>query len=297
VRPLASIMSFQVSSNLQLYRSENIWVSWVNLLPGTHHIKFIVDDQIRLADDLPTAVDDEGSLANYVAVQFSPHSSPHSVSPPNPTQVRHNSFWSETSSSAAHNDGKWTSNLPPELIAAAKEEETYLASLSNSSTSQPAPNIPPAPVLPRHLDKLILNARLTIGSDREAQRERRRKTNRAKDRVSSLTPSGSGNSSPASASSDVIIPVTTASGTDVTATAQHTHPHATRSTSIRLSPDTGGRSQLDGTARMTDDASVLPVPSHVVLRHLSTSAIKNGVLAVADTVRYKKKVVPNLSAG
>ena len=41
---------------------------------------------------------------------------------------------------------------------------------------------------------------------------------------------------------------------------------------------------------ISDDASVLPVPSHVVLHHLSTSAIRNGVLAVANTTRYRKKV-------
>ena len=35
---------------------------------------------------------------------------------------------------------------------------------------------------------------------------------------------------------------------------------------------------------------MLPVPSHVVLHHLSTSAIRNGVLAVGNTTRYKKKV-------
>jgi hypothetical protein len=40
---------------------------------------------------------------------------------------------------------------------------------------------------------------------------------------------------------------------------------------------------------LADDASVLPVPSHVVLNHLSTSAIRNGVLAVGNTVRYRKK--------
>jgi hypothetical protein len=41
---------------------------------------------------------------------------------------------------------------------------------------------------------------------------------------------------------------------------------------------------------LTDDGSVLPVPSHVVLQHLCTSAIRNGVLAVASTNRYRKKV-------
>ncbi|KAF8872104.1 hypothetical protein CPB84DRAFT_708454 [Gymnopilus junonius] len=46
----------------------------------------------------------------------------------------------------------------------------------------------------------------------------------------------------------------------------------------------------DNMPALTDDGSVLPVPSHVVLHHLCTSAIKNGVLAVADTTRYRKKV-------
>jgi len=40
----------------------------VPLLPGTHHVKFTVDDNWRLAQDLPTAVDDDGSLSNYVTV-------------------------------------------------------------------------------------------------------------------------------------------------------------------------------------------------------------------------------------
>ena len=48
--------------------------------------------------------------------------------------------------------------------------------------------------------------------------------------------------------------------------------------------------KMDGEAALADDASVLPVPSHVVLHHLSTSAIRNGVLAVANTTRYRKKV-------
>ena len=63
-----------------------------------------------------------------------------------------------------------------------------------------------------------------------------------------------------------------------------------RPTTLKFSNSTGSSSKKLDAARLTDDASVLPVPNHVVLHHLSTSAIKNGVLAVADTVRYKKKV-------
>jgi len=45
---------------------------------------------------------------------------------------------------------------------------------------------------------------------------------------------------------------------------------------------------MDG---IRDDNSVLPIPNHVVLNHLGTSAIKNGVLAVATTMRYHQKVL------
>ena len=267
-------------------RSDNVWFVWVNLHPGTHHIRYLVDDQLRISEDLPTAVDDQGSLANYVAIPYSPHPSPNSYGTPHvpPTQ-RHNSFWSEASSSAAFPE-KWTNKLPPELLAAAREEEVYLASLSNSMHPQPAPHIPPAPVLPRHLDKLILNTR--VATDRDSHRERRRKTTKSKP---SLSQSGSesGTHSPTNSSQEAIIPVTTASGTDVSATAKQTHPHAMRPTTLKFSNSAGSPSKLDA-ARLTDDASVLPVPNHVVLHHLSTSAIKNGVLAVADTVRYKRKV-------
>jgi len=47
---------------------------------------------------------------------------------------------------------------------------------------------------------------------------------------------------------------------------------------------------MENMPALTDDNSVLPVPSHVVIQHLCTSAIKNGVLAVASTTRYRKKV-------
>lgn len=259
---------------------------WIQLLPGTHHIRYIVDDQVRISDDLPTAVDDQGSLANYVAIPYSTHTSPNSYGTPHaPPNQRHNSFWSEASSSAAFPE-RWTNKFPLELLAAAREEEVYLTSLNNSSHAQPAPHIPPAPVLPRHLDKLILNTR--VATDRDPQRERRRKPTKTRPPISQPG-SDSGTYSPTNSSQEAIIPVTTASGTDVSATVKQTHPHAMRPTTLKFSSPTGSSNKLDA-ARLTDDASVLPVPNHVVLHHLSTSAIKNGVLAVADTVRYKKKV-------
>lgn len=39
-----------------------------------------------------------------------------------------------------------------------------------------------------------------------------------------------------------------------------------------------------------DDNSMLAVPNHVVLNHLTASAIRNGTLGVGTTTRYRKKV-------
>jgi 5'-AMP-activated protein kinase regulatory beta subunit len=45
-----------------------------------------------------------------------------------------------------------------------------------------------------------------------------------------------------------------------------------------------------------DDNSILSVPNHVVLNHLTASAIKNGTLGVGTTTRYRKKVRVLLSS-
>lgn len=51
-----------------------------------------------------------------------------------------------------------------------------------------------------------------------------------------------------------------------------------------------GKPILNATTPMKDDNSVLNMPNHTVLNHLATSSIRNNVLAVSGTTRYKKKV-------
>ena len=294
--------------------ADTSWSTWVSLMPGTHHIRFIVDEQWRLADDLPTAVDDEGSLANYVAVPISGLTPPLRTSIPAvpPKQLVHpvHSFWSTTtstqgstidvpsSSDATKSSSKWTDEIPAELVAAAREEEAYLAytaaaeydqpGYANTHQQVPAPNIPPAPVLPRHLDKLILNVKVgqpppSRGREREREKERekererehRRKQGRSLLGMTSTLARDIHREDKAGDDDHPPIPITTASGTDVTHLAGSSQAHT--------------RLGLDGLG-LSDDASVLPVPSHVVLHHLSTSAIRNGVLAVGNTTRYRQKV-------
>ncbi|RPD62258.1 hypothetical protein L226DRAFT_337741 [Lentinus tigrinus ALCF2SS1-7] len=292
----------------------------VPLLPGTHHLKFIVDDQIRLSNDYPKAVDDvDGSLANYVAVLApltssspqqstlaTPLASPHHTHP-----NQFNSFWSDSTavggSGSKSKDTHWTTEIPRELIAAAAEEEAYLAvadSPTSSASGVPTPNIPPAPALPRHLDKLILNVRPpamagpvngTTGAERDKRRSGRDKERqrRERERAKGLgmtsaeggagDENGAGPSGAAAPPPPLHLPVVTASGTDVTQMLVQQQP-----TGPPTPPAAPTGRPWDGPG-ISDDASVLPVPSHVVLHHLSTSAIRNGVLAVANTTRYRKK--------
>ncbi|KAF8956502.1 hypothetical protein BDZ97DRAFT_1925406 [Flammula alnicola] len=248
--------------------TSNVWTLTVYLQPGTHHVRFLVDGQWRVADDLPAAVDDQGSLANYVAVPLtygipgapaagtqvsSPPSTAAAAAPPKKV-IPGQSFWSADSSAdgetedahtttttttsssktatqspggadststststttnkhahmtaaaVAYTQASWTSVLPPELLEAAREEEAYLAASAGQYDSPtgntrvmgfvPAPNIPPAPGLPRHLDKLILNSR--VGSSGAGRRQRREEHEESeRQRASASAPSETGDFEP-----------------------------------------------------------------------------------------------------
>jgi hypothetical protein len=51
-----------------------------------------------------------------------------------------------------------------------------------------------------------------------------------------------------------------------------------------------GKPIMNNNTLIKDDNSVLNMPNHTVLNHLATSSIKNNVLAVSATTRYKDKV-------
>lgn len=89
------------------------------------------------------------------------------------------------------------------------------------------------------------------------------------------------------------LPVTTASGTNLSASATSRQETSKTPTPATTRID-HHRSTVGSITAVADDGSVLPVPSHVVLHHLGTSAIRNGVLAVADTVRYRKKYITTI---
>lgn len=269
-------------------------------MPGTHHIRFQVDGQVTTAEDLPTAVDDNGTIANYVAVPLSGNTPPSASAAVLPTPTKENpnshlppaistavgaSFFADAQANA-NEDAAWTERTPWQLECAAEEEESWLTH-GQQAHSQP-PQHPQAPSLPRHLEKLIMNQKMPSGTG----------SARAGAGGSKAGGGVSNNRSGGGATSGVgsvvggQLPVVTASGTNLSAGTSGGGKGGSSNNTAGVANFTTKEmyTKLVDAAGLADDGSVLPVPSHVVLHHLGTSAIRNGVLAVADTMRYKKKV-------
>lgn len=154
----------------------------INLVPGTHRLKFNVDGEWKTSDSMAVATDSSGNFVNYIEASLSnedlvaltrDHLTPTDVPATEPPL------------------NNWTNTIPSFM--------TPSQELLDSQSMVP-------PYLPPHLEKVILNT----------SNERK------------------------------------------------------------------------------DDHSVLPHPNHVVLNHLAASSIRNGVLAVSASTRYRRKYVTTI---
>lgn len=193
----------------------------VNIRPGTHHVRFLVDNVTKCSTNLPTTVDFGNNLVNYIEVSADdlpkPESDVKDDSTPSTTAVKDHAIPSKSDATQpsstteqetlakpapktkpARPAAKYTSSVPQYLIDLDKAEDSVAYQAAASAIEK----LPTPPSLPGFLGKPILNA---------------------------ATP-------------------------------------------------------------MKDDNSVLIMPNHTVLNHLATSSIKNNVLAVSATTRYKRKV-------
>lgn len=199
---------------------EHGYTATINLRPGSYRIKFIVDDSWRCAKDMPTAVDDDGTLVNTIEVE-APQTEEEARTAwemDEPLARPQGMFDCTAMLMTDDEDLEWTKEIPAsiylyqyieELPHMFDDEQTYRAHLQQGYiTPVPAP-----PALPRILEKVIVNSDTHYDN-----------------RLDQISPAG------------------------------------------------------------LDDNSILAVPNHVVLNHLTASAIKNGTLGVGTTTRYRKKV-------
>lgn len=80
----------------------------LNLRPGTHHLKFIVDGEMRASDNLPTAVDFTNHLVNYVEVSAD--------------DVNRSRSHSDRASRNAATPGIQTPQVPSDLVGTSQDE-------------------------------------------------------------------------------------------------------------------------------------------------------------------------------
>ncbi|CAL5868274.1 uncharacterized protein PFLUO_LOCUS2498 [Penicillium psychrofluorescens] len=166
----------------RLHRSENdgsVMCTTLNLRPGTHHLKFIVDGEMRAADNLPTAVDFTNHLVNYVEisagdVQRENDKTPQSGVPPgvHPPQALPEDPKQDQSGEAVEDPpkdeveeevepGDFGSDIPQFLADLDKEEDSpaYLQA-ANVIGDMATP-----PSLPLFLGKSILNGTTPMKDD------------------------------------------------------------------------------------------------------------------------------------
>ncbi|WWC59004.1 uncharacterized protein I303_101550 [Kwoniella dejecticola CBS 10117] len=208
---------------IKLHRSTHDFNTILRLPPGQYRLKFIVDDSWRCSKQISTAVDDDGTLVNWIEVE----------TPKTEEEMR--AEWAMDAKPAVKeenvDESAWTTTIPPALTLYQYIEElpTHFSPEEYSSFLKSVPylpNVPPPPTLPRILDKVIVN-------------------NDSKRLWDSHDPS--------------------------------------------MAQQTGYSAPAT-----LDDNSILAVPNHVVLNHLTASAIRNGTLGVGTTTRYRKKYITTM---
>lgn len=149
----------------------------INLPSGTHHLKFVVDGEMVTSSELPTAVDFNNFLVNYIEIATEDISKPRreSAQARSSTNLAPEDF-SEQATSGQHTPddsdleaprieeipaGDWRQHIPPYLIDVELDEDDpkYINALA---VIQDFGN-PPA--LPLFLSRSILNGTLPVKDD------------------------------------------------------------------------------------------------------------------------------------
>lgn len=264
-----TFVSWERKFKLHRDRKTGIFSAVLQLKPGTHHVKFLVDDDMMTSIDLPTTVDFTNILVNYIEV-VAPLPAGASESPPAPVPTEPMPIPGKADT-AEHKES--IASTPPKAIPirspAARPSEVSSGTTPASSKphslhepipvpresrpepipspqARPEPPIKPAKqMLPRHeYTSTIPQFLLDLDNYANPHDEHYQRASR----VTNTLP----------------------------------HPPSL--------PMFLAKSILNGATPQKDDASVLLMPNHTVLNHLATSSIRSGVLATSGTTRYKRKV-------
>ncbi len=151
----------------------------IQLPPGTHHLKFIVDGEMRTSDDLPTAVDYTNILVNYIEVsaddvpaptasaeqQVPPGVFPPQVLPPTTAVKDHAQNVAQGEKSVKEEDTSepkhYAATIPKYLLDLDQPEDSRQYQRAVGAIE----DLPQPPSLPLFLGKSILNGTTPMKDD------------------------------------------------------------------------------------------------------------------------------------
>jgi hypothetical protein len=225
----------------------------LHLAPGTHRLKFIVDDRWRVSRDLSTASDGEGNLTNYIEVAHIGPAHPGPLSAPGEDLLLPEDEEEKRKKGSVAPSNLAAHKATLDLIEEARRAEALrrgdlLDVFGNEKVHKEE-------TWTQEIPESIIKAQLAEEAFRAEQEERK------------ADPKHSRRDSAMSASNVPVPP---------------TLPRQLEKVILNSSPA--------AVAGAVDDTSVLPAPNHAVLHHLTASAIKSGVVATGCTMRYRKKV-------
>lgn len=263
------------------------WSTHVRLPPGTHRLKFIVDGRWRVSRVLPTAVDGEGNLVNYVEVD-----SPGSVTP-NESRKRPPAFLSTTGVQDEQKRGPESQpeeqphTEPPETTKDVITEEQPVKEDPSVTLPLTAPAVKSVPTQPYDWAPVATHSEADWAWSTEIPK--------AVEAAEEMEAQAEAEAEAAALAAGVPADSATAQATAVVARAADERgppplPRQLEKVILNAALGPGGGPE---TVRV-DDNSVLPAPNHAVLHHLAASSIKRGVLSVSTTTRYRGKYVTTI---
>lgn len=242
-------------SKILLHKSKRDHTCVLHLPPGTHRLKFIVDDRWHVSRDLPTATDGDGNLVNYVEIPNVGPAHPGPLSAPGEDLPGAEADKAHSERNSKIESKKTTMNLVEE---ARRAEAMRLDDLFDDDGKDQeetwTSEIPTA----------LIDAQEAEEAQREADESGQAASKQAQHH-------GSGNTTGAPLPQPPAL------------------PRQLEKVILNSSPANPSNGTTSGST--VDDNSILPAPNHVVLNHLTASSIKGGVLAVGTTTRYKRKYV------
>lgn len=148
-----------------------VFATTINILPGTHHVRFLVDNNMQTSPDLPTTVDFGNNLVNYIEVSPDDVLTDAQDTTATPTpQEEHPSSKSGEDDDSTKQQQRHKQVLPPEAFSRVYPQ--YLLDYDEPEDSTQAQAAAAAiekldtpPSLPGFLAKPILNSATLLKDD------------------------------------------------------------------------------------------------------------------------------------